>query len=197
MSVVVHDINTTKYKQNQHLYSELPAEYWGLEKYYQTAKKCIVFFGGCSLSQNMLKDEDAIAFVAENLMRGMYRWKPDGGRTLHCYLNQCALWAICKWSKLLSHSARHNNIDIYNDNFADNQPSLHRTPLEEILNREQEQLTELKIKSANLTPRQLTCVVRVYIDGETCSRVAKDLQISRQAVHQHIQHGLTKLKNVC
>jgi hypothetical protein len=78
-----------------------------LDFYINLAKKIIskmapTFFSG--LSKEMLKNEDAISFVANAIMMGDWRWKKDTikdnsneekqYKTLYSYRNQCGIWAI-------------------------------------------------------------------------------------------------------
>ena len=72
-----------------------------LDFYTNLAKKIIAkigptFFAG--LSKQMLKDEDAISFVANAIMMGDWRWKQKEEdkplKGLYSYRNQCAIWAI-------------------------------------------------------------------------------------------------------
>ena len=73
-----------------------------LDFYLNLAKKIIAkmaptFFNG--LSKEMLRSEDAIAFVANAIMMGDWRWKKktsdqENYKTLYSYRNQCGIWAI-------------------------------------------------------------------------------------------------------
>jgi hypothetical protein len=60
------------------------------------AKLAPTFFSG--LSKEMLKNEDAVSFVANAIMMGDWRWEKSDekkqNKTLYSYRNQCAIWAI-------------------------------------------------------------------------------------------------------
>ena len=74
-----------------------------LSNYMTMAKKTIAKFANKvynGLSNKMLKDEDAIASVANAIMMADWRWdenyQNDKGtkKTKYSYRNQCAIWAI-------------------------------------------------------------------------------------------------------
>ena len=78
-------------------------EFDSLDSYLLLAKKSISkfanqFYNG--LSSKMLKDEDAIASVANAIMMADWRWDENyqnekgTKKTRYSYRNQCALWAI-------------------------------------------------------------------------------------------------------
>ena len=78
-------------------------EFESLDFYLNLSQKIIAkiaptFFAG--LSKEMLKNEDAIAFVANAIMMGDWRWEKNNSnesktnKSLYSYRNQCAIWAI-------------------------------------------------------------------------------------------------------
>ena len=95
MKVVIKDIDATKLQKSEIF--ETDNELLDLSSYILMAKKCIAYFASPDLSQQMLRNEDAISFVAEHLMMGTCRWDESKGRAFKSYHNQCAIWAIQNW----------------------------------------------------------------------------------------------------
>lgn len=205
MTVVLWDINVTKRRKNNTL-NDTGIKDWSLNDYYRVAQQCIGTFATGDLAKSMLKSEDAISFVAEHLMYASFRWKPDGGRTINAYLNQCAIWCIPRWvslsKKATSTSPWSINIDINKNDTKHNQlyatiADTHTQSPDKILMDQEQTLGLAKlINSAGLTERQQYCVEVVYLSGEKPAHVARNLGISRQAVDQCITKGIHKIKAV-
>ena len=199
MGVVLWDINVTKRRQNNEPQSENYATKWTLDDYYKIAQRCIGAFAAGSLAKAMMRDEDAISFVAENLMYGAHRWNGDKGRTLHCYLNQCAIWCIYRWVKLTKRSSTQLILSLDEDVFTDSRMQMHETIADEksaIDKTRRENIAELThvIDRAGLTDRQMHCIEVVYIQGQRPAEVARDLGVSPQAIDQCLAKGIRKIQ---
>lgn len=204
MTVVLWDIDATKRRQNNTLNDSTPLA-WSLDEYYKVARRCIGAFASGSLAQSMLRNEDAISFVAEHLMYSAFRWEKEreGGRTLHCYLNQCAIWSIYRWIVLLKRAETKGvpyslNLDDCPDShsqfyerIADEKAD---SPSDDIEAREQTNTIANIIDGAGLTDHQRQCIEFVYIHGKRKVDVARHLGVSRQAVDQCLNNGIRKLR---
>jgi RNA polymerase sigma factor (sigma-70 family) len=151
----------------------------------------------------MMQDEDALSFVAEHLMIGAHRWDETRGRSLHSYLNQCAIWCIKRWVKI--HKANpHGAIASLNEEaFTDSRIQMYEItaddksamPDDDMSSQEDSIELASLIDKAGLTERQLHCIEVVYIKGQRPTEVARDLGISRQAVDQCLTKGIRKLRS--
>lgn len=204
MSVVTWDISVTKRQQN-HTHDNHKTVDINLYDYLKIAERCIGAFTSGALAHNMLRNEDAISFVAEHLMYAAYRWKEDGGRTFHSYLNMCAIRSIQRWI-LINKRARKVQIASLNhqqsesdgrqeqlyEHIADSKVTV---PLQEMC--EAEDMTQIcQVMDTELTPRQRQCIELVYIEGLSGAEAARQLDISRQAVDQLLKQGIARIK-VC
>jgi len=203
MTVVLWDINVNKRRKNNNL-GKTDATNWTLHDYYHVAQRCIGAFAIGPLAKSMLRNEDAISFVAEHLMYAAFRWDCSGGRTLRSYLNQCAIWSIMTWLTLVKKSNRYPIISINEDAYTDSRTKLYEIiqdknseiPDQVIMGQEQSDNLMNVIDDACLTERQQHCLDAVYIQGQRPSEVARELGVSRQAVDQCLNNGVNKIRIV-
>jgi RNA polymerase sigma factor (sigma-70 family) len=200
MTVVLWDINVSKRQQNP-MSQQCPND-WTLNDYYTIAQRCIGAFASSSLANNMLHNEDAVSFVAEHLMYAAYRWDEKRGRTLYSYMNQCACWSIKRWINLYKKSNCGAIISL-NDTLTDQHKPLYAiTPIDvdapdkNLDDTESQQALATLFNKAKLTDKQHYCVEHIYIHGIKPSEVARRLGVTRQAVHQCLRKGISKLKLV-
>jgi RNA polymerase sigma factor (sigma-70 family) len=197
MTVVLWDINVQKRRDNGGM-SQTSACDWTLEDYYEVAKRCIGAFAVGALAQSMLRNEDAISFVAEHLMYGAHNWREAGGRTVPSYLNQCAIWSIQRWITLSQKTRKHKVVSL-NDDCHGSCSQRHEiiadekspTPDSIVSRKEQSQRF---VEDFGLTTRQKHCLEVVYIQGQRPSDVARELGISRQAVDKCLHKGVQKIR---
>ncbi len=199
--VVIWKVDANKRQKNSIFENELPKEHanWTIYDYYRVAKRCIAYFANGGLARTMLRNEDAISFVAEHLVYASYRWEEGRGRTLNSYLNQCALWSIQRWLKMSKRQRTH--ISLSEENYKQGSMSREATidslvdsPEQAILDSENRAKITRLIDNAGLTDKQRNCIRLIYQEGEKPSDVARSLGISRQAVQQHTKHGVEKIK---
>jgi RNA polymerase sigma factor (sigma-70 family) len=175
---------------------------WTLDKYYNVAKQCIGYFAKGSLASSMLRDEDAISFVAEYLMYAAGDWRPDGGRTIKSFLNQRAIWAIIHWITISKRASKRRALSLNAESSSDSrtqhyelQPDITaKDPGSALTQREQSERLARIIDGASLTKRQRYCLDMVYYKEERPSVVARNLGVTRQAVDQSLQQSLHKLR---
>ncbi len=206
MTVVLKDIDVNKRRLNKNDKIS-DAELYTLNEYRTIAKKCISLFSGPTFRALMIKDEDAIAHVAEHIVWGHIRWKEDGGRTLKSYLNQCAIWAIKVWKTKIYNSYSKNKIVSLNQSMGDSSAESESSnqiyqitedkkcsePFDILFNDSLERVKKI-IKSETLTKIQSRCLYERYVEGKKLRQIASSLKVSRQAVNQHIKKAINKLR---
>lgn len=202
MTVVLWGINATKRIESGTLSStpELEKRMLSLDDYYQIASRCIGAFASGSVAQSMLRNEDAISFVAEHLMYGTCRWTEDGGRTLRSYINQCAIWSIQRWI-MLSKKAHGKHEQSLNREDKDGDRQFYETiadtsvglPIDELCCDEEMQAIR-QVMDDELTDNQRQCIELIYIQDLSGADVARQLKVSRQAVEQSMNKGLEKIR---
>ena len=201
MTVVLWGINVSKRLESGNLSStpEIEERMLSLDDYYEVARRCISAFASGTVRSSMLKSEDAMSFVAEHLMYASCRWEAEGGRTLHSYLNQCAIWAIRRWILISKNAMKHSCVSLNQDN-NDEQNQLYNIisdgseqPVDELCRKEEEAAIR-SIMDSELTDRQRECIELIYIQGFSGADAARKLGISRQAVEQCTTKGLTKIR---
>lgn len=193
---ILYDIDYTKKKQNDSFKTE--NELWDLEKYINVAKRCIGTFAYGNVAHVMLNSEDAISYIAEQLMCGHCKWENGKGRTLKSYLNQYAIWGIHRWVICMRKEKKHISLNDIDDNeyslLNSIQDDKAKEPLMNMINAE---AVETILEHSDLTDRQRKCIKLVYVDGHTQESAGKILNISRQAVNQYIQNGFKKVRIKC
>ena len=205
MTIILKDIDLKKRKQNQNSDVQQNTLY-DLKKYRELAKRCISLFSGPNFCSSMIKNEDAISHVAEHIMWGHIRWKEDGGRTLKSYLNQCAIWSIQVWkTKIYKNSNSDNktislNYSIGGESSADSHQIYQVTedkkstePFEILFDNNLDEVSRI-LSSECLTKIQKRCIHERYVEGKKLRQIAEGLNVTRQAVNQHIKKGILKLR---
>lgn len=194
MSVVIVDINKKALEKNETLKvtDEIKSRFLSLDEYEKIAKKTISYFARPALArQNMLNSEDAIAFIIEHLIRGTIRWKPDGGRTLHSYLNQCALWGIQRWKLNRKQANRFKEVSL--DKEIDDRGNTLYTFVEDTKSPDMN-IDEI-INKPYLNETQKECLRLRFVEGLTYRNIGEILQKSGQRIEQIVNSALEKLRN--
>jgi RNA polymerase sigma factor (sigma-70 family) len=182
-----------------------------LDDYLILAKKAISKFGH-SMSTKMLKDEDAIAAVANALMMADWRWDENyqnslgTKKTKYSYRNQCAIWAIQTYlSKEYQKNKKFDKVysldyvlesedsgSVYNTIKNDK----NQTPEDIVLNQEKleniQKLIDMILNLECLSDRQKDYIKLYYIESQTFEAIGNKYGITREAVRQ----GLNKAMNI-
>ena len=185
------------------------------EEYLTIAKKIIRTFAprfGAELAEQMLRSDDAISNMATAVMMADWRWNPEYRskqgtvRTRRSYRNQCCLWAMQsyisrqKYNKqnhmsldtMLSGSASEFTLQEIIPDFAQCSPE------DTIVEKEHLRFVNSTVKkilgSKYLTEQQANFIERHHIDGETLVSIGNDFGISREAVRQSIERGITNIR---
>jgi len=189
-----------------------------LQTYVLLAKKAISKFANQiynGLSSKMLKDEDAIASVANAIMMADWRWdenyQNDKGtkKTRYSYRNQCALWAIqTHVSKRSKKSKKYNNVyslDYISE--SDDSLSAHHytednkglSPEQIAINNEENQslknLINAMLQSDCLTDKQKDYIKLYYFEDYTFDKIGKKYGITREAVRQGLNKALDIIRS--
>ena len=189
-----------------------------LQTYVLLAKKAISKFANQiynGLSSKMLKDEDAIASVANAIMMADWRWDENyqnekgTKKTRYSYRNQCALWAIqTHVSKRSKKSKKYNNVyslDYISE--SDDSLSAHNytednkmlSPEQIAINNEENEtlknLINAMLDSGCLTDRQKDYIKLYYFEDYTFDKIGKKYCITREAVRQGLNKALDIIRS--
>jgi RNA polymerase sigma factor (sigma-70 family) len=190
-----------------------------LDHYILLAKKSISkfsnqFYNG--LSSKMLKDEDAIASVANAIMMADWRWDENyqntkgTKKTRYSYRNQCALWAIQTYvSKEGKKSKKFKKKILSLDHIVENtdESSVHSftedtkslAPEEILINKENKDelsnLIETLLNLDCLTTRQRDYIKLYYFEGYTFEKIGKKYGITREAVRQGLNKAISMIRS--
>ena len=213
MLLQIHGVGDQKIAYKDHK----DIKFDSLQTYLLLAKKAISNFANQfyqGLATKMLKDEDAIASIANAIMMADWRWDENyqntkgTKKTKYSYRNQCALWAI---QTLVTKITQHNkkfkskilSLDFINDSMDDPQSVYSFTMDEKIENPEnliinEEKIQELSnlinslLNSEYLTDRQRDYIRLYYFESYTFEKIGKKYGITREAVRQ----GLNKAMDI-
>ena len=188
-------------------------EFDTLKNYITMAKKTISKFANKiynGLANKMLKDEDAIANVANAIMMADWRWDKDyekkhgTQKNRYSYRNQCALWAIQTYvSKNNKKPKNINNVYSLNHDLDNNgttdlyhltEDCAASTPDDLVIGAENKQIvSELidNLLSLNcLSDRQKDYIRLYYFEDYTFEKIGKKYNITREAVRQGLNKAL-------
>lgn len=188
--------------------------------YTNLAKKIIskmgpTFFNG--LSTKMLKDEDAISFVANAIMMGDWRWDKENKdnkqhKSLYSYRNQCGIWAI-KTYVTKQYRNKHNNKKIQTNYSLDYESDADGLTMTSVVkdNKQKDPLLLLIEQEDNiskqalfndlldsdiLSSKQKDYIRLYYYEDMTLDNIGKKYNITREAVRQSIKSALNKIKEL-
>lgn len=191
-----------------------------LNDYLLLAKKAISKFSGQfynGLSSKMLKDEDAIASVANAIMMADWRWDEDyqndkgTKKTRYSYRNQCALWAIQTYVSKDHKKNKKFKQKIYSldhANETDDSLSIHSftqdsrtlSPEDILLEKEDKEQLKLLIDSLLdlecLSARQKDYIRLYYFESYTFEKIGKKYGITREAVRQGLNKAIQNIKDI-
>lgn len=215
MLLQINGIGNQKIKYKDH--SSL--EFDSLKVYLTMAKKTISKFANkiySGLAVKMLKDEDAIAGVANAIMMADWRWdenyenKKGTKKNKYSYRNQCALWAIQTYATKNGKRLK-NKKQIYSLNYDiddDNQSDLYHltadnsieTPDNIFIESENKQVLSNLIHNLLslecLSDRQKDYIKLYYFENYTFEKIGKKYGITREAVRQGLNKALDLIRNM-
>jgi len=195
-----------------------------MDFYLDLAKKIISkmapsFFQG--LSKEMLKNEDAISFVASSIMMGDWRWKNKESnisdeqnekqyKSLYSYRNQCGIWAIktyvtkkykqnnTKKKINISHSINYAEDDVCLENIIPDKEQ--RDPIDILIDQETCSNMSNDIRAllnlSDISDKQREYIRLYYYEDMTLEEIGNQYDITREAVRQSIKSALSKIRNL-
>lgn len=186
-----------------------------LDTYTNLAKKIIskfapTFYSG--LRQELLMNEEAISEIAEAIMVADWKWDKTRvgfngkSKTKYSYRNQCGLWAIKTYlsnrykKKNLCYSLDHYvSDDKSNKGYINNLPE-NNTSDPSVIVAEQEEKEIISghieniLKSNILSEKQKDQIYEYYFNDKTLLEIGNKYGVTREAVRQNIQKGLSKIR---
>ncbi|MEX0597882.1 MAG: sigma-70 family RNA polymerase sigma factor [Candidatus Paceibacterota bacterium] len=188
-------------------------EFDNLSTYITLAKKIISKFAPnfySSLRKELLNNEDAIADIASALMFADWRWDENRkgfngkSKTKYSYRNQCGIWAI-KTYMTNKYKKNNQSYSLYNpegdtdSTFAENiSDNIEYDPSKIVEEKEYAENLSTNIKellsSGIISDKQKDQIVEYYFNEKTLSDIGKQFGVTREAVRQNIQKGLSKIR---
>ena len=195
-------------------------EFDDLSTYLNLAKKSISKFANRyynGLAVKMLKDEDAIANVANAIIMADWRYdenhegKDGQKKTRYSYRNQCAIWAIQTYVTKI-HGKKSKNLKnkkAYSLDYAKEGDASfvscvidqkHRDPASLILEKEnKENLSNLineLLSTSPISEKQKDFIKMYYFDGCTFEQIGKKFNLTREAIRQSINNALSLIRDL-
>lgn len=190
-----------------------------LDFYLNLSKKIIAkmgssFFNG--LSKDMLKNEDSIAFVANAIMMGDWRWKQNNddlakqNKSLYSYRNQCAIWAM-KTYVTKQYKNKYNNKKIKTDYSINHQTdslslesiiqdNSQREPIDIIIEKENnKEISDLLSKffeSDIISDKQKEYIKLYYFEKLTLEKIGKKFGVTREAIRQSLRSAIKRIREL-
>jgi DNA-directed RNA polymerase specialized sigma24 family protein len=166
-----------------------------MKEYLKEARYVIIKWGDF----NMLKDDDAIADVAHNLMLAEWRYDPTRGASRLTHRINYGKYAVLDIYKKRKKESRYRHITI-NQVESDREESGIILTDEGFQKEEDYRLSvetvENILSSKSINQTQKGYMRERYINGKTLQEIALEFGVSRQAVQQSIANALKNLKKV-
>lgn len=196
MTVAIIDVNDKAFRSNGlfNISDETNSRILSLYEYIEIAKKTIGAFASPSVANEMLRDEDAISFITDHLIKGTLRWQENGGRTLYSYLNQCAIWAIQRWilNKKVAQKKGNLSLDTPIDDDGNSMYNFVENTKSKVSNTS-DSFDEIIDKDC-LNETQKTCLRMKFVEGMTYRAIGTALNKSGSRIEQIVSKALQKLK---
>jgi len=191
-----------------------------LDFYLTLAQKIIAKMGSKfagNFSKTMLHNEDAIAFVANAIMMGDWRWRDNSSddirnKSLYSYRNQCGIWAIktyvtknyktkhSKKKKDCQYSLNHLNMDEgleIGDILADTRQ---KDPADILADNEDnnniKELIKNILSSDLLSDKQKEYIRLYFFENLTLEKIGNLHGVTREAIRQSIKNSLQKIREL-
>jgi len=211
MLLQIHGIGEQKLTYKDHS----SIKFDDLKIYLLLAKKAISKFGPKfyhGLSAKMLKDEDAVASIANAIMMADWRWDENrtglngAKKTKYSYRNQCALWAMQTY---VSKSHKHNSKNkVYSLDYSDDDTDFQglsadrTTSRPDLIVMEQEEKDNIKdlvqqmLSLNSLSDRQKDYIKLYYFESQTFEQIGKKYGITREAVRQGLNKAIEIIRGL-
>ena len=211
--MIIPSIGKQKIKYKDH--SDIQFE--SLDFYLNLSQKIIAklaptFFSG--LSKEMLKNEDAVSFVANAIMMGDWRWEKSDekkqNKTLYSYRNQCAIWAIKTYitKKYKLNKSKKRSFSMSSFSLSDEDALLtelisdqkQKDPIDILIKEEENNTTcglvnEL-LNSDILTDKQKDHIKLYFLENYTLEKIGEKYDVTREAIRQSIKSSIKKIREL-
>lgn len=191
-----------------------------LDFYTTLAQKIIAKFAtkfGNNVSKYMLKNEDAISFVANAIMMGDWRWKENESidnkyKSLYSYRNQCGIWAIKTYvtktyrannsNKKIKSSYSLNHIQDEDGSQLENivADKSQYSPIDILISNEDNNIKRDLINdillSDLLSDKQKQYIKLYFFENFTLEKIGQKFNVTREAVRQSIKVSIQKIKDL-
>lgn len=183
-------------------------KYETLDTYYTLAKKIVSKFASPYVKKDILTNEEALSEIAEAIMVADWKWdasrKGHNGqsKTRYSYRNQCGLWAIKTYTtkkfkkkkETLINSSKNEEID-----HSSNIPCKNNMdPFQIACEKEETEILQKNIQaifdSDILSDKQKDQIKQYYFNNKTLLEIGNKYGVTREAIRQNIQKGLSKIR---
>jgi RNA polymerase sigma factor (sigma-70 family) len=186
-----------------------------LDTYINLAKKIISKFAPSfynNLRQELLSNEEAISEIAEAIMTADWKWdKTRTGyngksKTKYSYRNQCGLWAIKTYlSNRYKKKNTNYSLDQYTSDNKENRNYISNIetkgvsdPFEIVSAQEEKDIVakyiECILNSDILSDKQKDQIYEYYFNNKTLLEIGNKYGVTREAIRQNIQKGLSRIR---
>jgi len=167
-----------------------------LKDYWHEAKRVIGKWG----KWEWQLDDECVAFVSYWMMRADWKYDPDKGAKRSTYRINAGRWALVSWAGNLKKRGEKSKETLsLNHEIKDNQG--HHIEFGDTLVEPQPEeniageLAKKLVDHECLSKSMKLYLKKYYVDGYNCVEIAKQCNISKQAVSEGIRRGITRLKN--
>lgn len=211
--MIIPSIGKQKIKYKDH--SDIQFE--SLDFYLNLSQKIIAklaptFFSG--LSKEMLKNEDAVSFVANAIMMGDWRWEKSDekkqNKTLYSYRNQCAIWAIKTYitKKYKLNKNKKRSFSMSSFSLSEDDAMLtelisdqkQKDPIDILIKEEENYTTSSLINellsSDILTEKQKDHIKLYFLENQTLEKIGEKYDVTREAIRQSIKSSIKKIREL-
>ena len=166
-----------------------------MKEYLKEARYVIIKWGDF----NMLKDDDAIADVAHNLMLAEWRYDPTKGASRLTHRINYGKYAVLDIYKKRKKESKYRHITINHAESDREEAGIILT--DEGFRKEEDyrlsvETVENILSNKSINQTQKGYMRERYINGKTLQEIALEFGVSRQAVQQSIANALKNLKKV-
>lgn len=161
---------------------------------------------GLNTIHRIVNSEDVLSNIATELMIG--DWRFDGRGHKEGFRKKTVEWAIRHYLARAKGVGKRKQVSINHDiNWSNGEGATLGSVLYEMTSKEPEASVRMEdeetrdmlnglILSGILTDKQFDSIKEYYVNGKSMSAIAKEKNISKEAVRLSIKHGITKLKEL-
>ncbi len=170
-----------------------------LDKYYELARRIIGKFAPHESKASMLSSEDAIDYVAHQIMRGDWGWNVEKKADIKTFRGVNGRKAITAYIRAVMKQNHQKSLDF----LACDENSIHDVttdpkaiePQEAHIRQEEcdERRAYLQVLLESLSEVQRLCIIMHYLDDVSQADIADRLKMSREGVRKSIAEGMKKL----